>query len=104
MEFSTSLFRNVAASDLRTEAVSNREADHVHLAEERVAKSFETVFISQFVDEMMKTVGDEAMGGGEQASTWRTVMADALAENLVDSGGLGFSASIQQMLAAYQKS
>jgi peptidoglycan hydrolase FlgJ len=71
--------------------------------EKEVARSFEAVFLSQFVNQMMETVDAEAMGGGKQAEMWRSFLSDAMAESIVDQGGLGVATSIEQMLAAYRK-
>ncbi len=65
------------------------------------AKEFEAVFLSQFVDEMLKTVD---MGTGKNdGQMWRSFMSEALSKNLVDQGGLGLAANVQQMMAAYKK-
>lgn len=65
------------------------------------SKDFETVFLQQFVDEMMKTVD---MGTGEKdGQMWRSFMSEAIAKNLVDQGGLGLAQNVQQMMAAYKK-
>jgi peptidoglycan hydrolase FlgJ len=71
--------------------------------EREVARSFEAVFLSQFVGQMMETVDAEAMGGGKQAEMWRSFLSDAMAESIADQGGLGVATSIEQMLAAYRK-
>jgi Rod binding domain-containing protein len=65
------------------------------------AKEFETVFLTQFVDEMMKTVD---MGTGENdGQMWRSFMSEALSKSLVEQGGLGLAQNVQQMMAAYKK-
>jgi peptidoglycan hydrolase FlgJ len=71
--------------------------------EKETARAFEAVFLSQFVGQMMETVDAEAMGGGKQAEMWRSFLSDAVAESIVDQGGLGIATSIEQMLAAYRK-
>ena len=72
--------------------------------EKEVARSFEAVFLSQFVNQMMETVDSEAMGGGKQAEMWRSFLSDAMAESIADQGGLGIATSIERMLAAYRSS
>ncbi|MBA96760.1 hypothetical protein [Sulfitobacter sp.] len=64
-------------------------------------KEFEKVFLTQFVDEMIKTAGPAVFGGEDQADMWRSFMSEAVASQLVDQGGLGFSGSVSQMLGAY---
>ena len=70
---------------------------------ERLAREFETVFLSQFVDEMMSTIDYGPASGGQGAEMWRSFMSQALAEQLAERGGLGFGANIEQMLNAYRR-
>ncbi len=72
--------------------------------EKKVARSFEAVFLSQFVNQMMETVDANAMGGGKQAEMWRSFLSDAMAESIADQGGLGIATSIERMLATYRNS
>ncbi|KHA50219.1 rod-binding protein [Sulfitobacter geojensis] len=65
------------------------------------AKNFEAVFLTQFVDEMMKTAGETAFGGKDQAEMWRSFMSEAVAKHLVEQGGLGLAGSVEQMMDAY---
>ncbi|MBQ0717996.1 MAG: hypothetical protein KBT76_03450 [Sulfitobacter litoralis] len=67
----------------------------------QTGKEFEKVFLTQFVDEMMKTAGSSAFGGEQQADMWRSFMSEAVAGQLVEQGGFGFSGSVSQMLDAY---
>ncbi|SFE85975.1 Rod binding protein [Sulfitobacter brevis] len=67
----------------------------------QTAKEFESVFLTQFVDEMMKTTGDTAFGGPDQAEMWRSFMSEAVANHLVEQGGLGLTGSVEKMLNAY---
>ena len=64
-------------------------------------KEFEKVFLTQFVDEMIKTAGPAVFGGEDKADMWRSFMSEAVASQLVEQGGLGFSGSVTQMLDAY---
>jgi len=71
--------------------------------EVRLAREFEAVFLSQFVDEMMKTVDYGPAAGGRGAEMWRSFLSRAMADKLAEDGGLGLSASIGQVLNAYRK-
>jgi Rod binding domain-containing protein len=71
--------------------------------EAELAKEFEAVFISQFVDEMMKTVDYGPAAGGQGAEMWRSFLSQALADKLSERGGLGLSGNITQMLGAYRR-
>ena len=82
----------------------NRTADSP-LSEEEIAKAkeFETLFLTQFVDEMMKTVDLNAATGGRDMHMWRSFMSEAMAKSLVDQGGLGLATSVEQMMSAYKQ-
>lgn len=67
-----------------------------------VSSEFEALFVSQFVDEMLKTVEVSQSGEGFGGDMWRSFMSEAIAENLVERGGFGLAGNIDQMLAAYK--
>ncbi len=69
----------------------------------KTGKDFEAVFLTQFVDEMMKTAGPTAFGGKQQADMWRSFMSEAIAKNLVEQGGFGLAGNVSDMLSAYGK-
>ncbi len=92
-----SLFPNAPATGGETR--TNRTVTE----DQRVSKEFETVFISQFVDQMMKTVDYGPTSGGQGAEMWRSFLSQAMAEQLSERGGLGLSANIEQMLGAYRR-
>ena len=67
----------------------------------QTGKDFEAVFLTQFVDQMMKTAGTTAFGGKQQADMWRSFMSEEIAKNLVEQGGLGLAGNVSDMLGAY---
>ncbi|MFT6676427.1 MAG: Rod binding domain-containing protein [Sulfitobacter sp.] len=71
------------------------------LKAEQTSKDFEAVFLTQFVDEMMKSAGPNAFGGEQQAEMWRSFMSEAVAKQLVEQGGLGLAATVNQAINAY---
>ena len=72
-------------------------------ASEDLGQEFEAVFVTQFVDEMMKTVPQAAFGSEKQAEMWRSFMSEALAQALVEQGGVGLATPVQDMINAYDK-
>lgn len=76
--------------------------DQLSETEKAKAKEFETLFLTQFVDEMMKTVDLDAATGGRDMNMWRGFMSEAMAKSLTDQGGLGLASNVQQMMAAYK--
>lgn len=71
--------------------------------EAEVAKEFEALFLSQFVDQVMSTVEVKSSGGGQGAEMWRSFLSQAIADQLVEQGGLGLKTNVEQMLAAYKR-
>ena len=71
--------------------------------EEEAAEGFETIFLTQLVDQMMKTVDANAFGGEQQAEIWRSFLSEAIAEKLTDQGGLGFGNSVKQAISSYEQ-
>ncbi len=67
----------------------------------RAAREFEEVFLSQAVDEMLKTVDLGSFGGGHAEETWRSFLARAMAEEIAESGTTGIAQSVEQVLTAY---
>jgi len=66
------------------------------------AKEFEAVFLSQVMDEMLKTVNMGSLGGGFAEDTWRSFLAQAYAEQLADQGTTGIAQSVEQSIGAYR--
>lgn len=71
-------------------------------ADVQATRAFETLFVSNMVDEMMKTVDMGSSMGEHPAAMWRSVLSEALAESLVANGGLGIAESIQHKISAYK--
>ncbi|TMV72714.1 hypothetical protein FGG78_29555, partial [Thioclava sp. BHET1] len=68
------------------------------------AKKFESVFLTEMVSDMMKTVQLGPMDGGNAEETWRSFLARSMADQIADSGTTGIAQSIERMLKAYNKS
>ena len=69
--------------------------------EARAAHEFETVFLSQAVEEMMRGISAGEFGGGHGEEMWRSFMAHALAEEIAAHGSVGIARSIEAGIAAY---
>lgn len=68
-----------------------------------VAREFEVLFMGQIVDQMLKTIDFGSYSGGFGEDMWRSFMANALAEKIVDQSGIGLAGNIEDMLNAYRK-
>jgi Rod binding domain-containing protein len=86
----------------RTESPSASGSPSVRAKEQDSAEAFEKMFLSQMVDEMMKTVDMSSTMGEHASEMWRSVMSQSLAESLVDAGGLGVGENVYNILNAYK--
>ena len=68
-----------------------------------LAREFETVLLSKFVDEMLKTVETGTFGNQKQADIWRSFLSDAVASQIAQSGGLGLAPQVNEALDAYHR-
>lgn len=84
------------------QAYLTRKSDTAPDPMKTAAKEFEAVFLSQVMDEMLKTVNLGAMGGGFAEDTWRSFLAQAYAEQLADQGTTGIAQSVEKSIGAYR--
>lgn len=65
------------------------------------ARDFEAVFLTQMVDQMMKTVKLGNMDGGHAQDIWRSFLAHAIAKEIADTGTTGIAQSVDGAMKAY---
>lgn len=70
-------------------------------AAQSAAREFEAVFLGQAVQEMLKNVDTGSFGGGHAEETWRSFLANAVAEEIAQQGTTGIAQSIERTIAAY---
>ncbi|GHF36286.1 rod-binding protein [Seohaeicola zhoushanensis] len=68
----------------------------------KAAREFEAVFLTQTVDEMLKSVDIGSFGGGEAEETWRSFLARAYADQIAEQNSTGIARSVLQTIAAYE--
>ena len=66
------------------------------------AREFEAAFLTQTVDEMLKTVKIGMFGGGHAEETWRSFLARAVADQIAAEGSTGIARSVGRAMDAYQ--
>ena len=66
------------------------------------AREFEAVFLSQAVEEMLKSVDTGPFGAGHAEETWRSFLARAYADQLAGQGLSGVTQSVEATIRAYQ--
>ncbi|GHD99255.1 flagellar rod-binding protein FlgJ [Defluviimonas sp. 20V17] len=76
-------------------------SDTIAAKRKAVAKDFETVFLGQMVDQMMKTVKLGPMDGGHAQEMWRSFLSRAIAEQISRTDSTGIARSVEHMLQAY---
>ncbi|EAQ01980.1 hypothetical protein OB2597_20186 [Pseudooceanicola batsensis HTCC2597] len=65
-------------------------------------RDFESVFLTQVMEEMLKTVEVGSMAGGFAEETWRSFLARAYADELAARGTTGIAQSVEQSIGAYR--
>jgi len=89
---------SIATTPARTESTTARatQADA-----KKAAVEFETLFLTQVVEEMMRTVKSGSFGGGHAEETWRSFLSRAFAEEMSGGAGTGIARSVESTIAAY---
>lgn len=70
---------------------------------ENVARDFEALFLSQTVDQLLRTVPGGMMGGGHVEEMWRSFLARAIADEMATGNGSGISQSVETAIAGYNR-
>lgn len=66
-------------------------------------REFEALFLTQAVDEMMKTVDLGSFGAGNAEETWRSFLARAIADEIAGKSSIGLARNVETTIAAYNK-
>ncbi|MCU4654330.1 rod-binding protein [Roseibacterium sp. SDUM158016] len=72
-------------------------------AAEQTAQDFEALFLSQTVDQLLRTVPEGMMGGGHVEEMWRSFLANAIAEEMAAGGRAGIAQSVEAAIAGYSR-
>jgi len=70
-------------------------------AAQNAAREFEALFLTQAVEEMMRSVDVGDFGGGHAEETWRSFLARAIADEIAAQGRTGVAQSVQSVIASY---
>jgi flagellar protein FlgJ len=70
-------------------------------AAQSAAREFEALFLTQAVEEMMRSVDVGSFGGGHAEETWRSFLAQAVADEIAAQGRTGLAQSVQSVIASY---
>lgn len=93
------------ATDLhKYRALSPTAEKNASPAAEKAAREFEAVFLTQAVEEMLKSVKLGNLSGGHAEETWRSFLARAYADELANRGTTGIAQSVETTIAAYSAS
>ena len=70
---------------------------------DKAAKDFEASFLSVMLNEMFKDVGAEApFNGGEGEAAFKSFMSEAMAKQVVRSGGIGLADKVAKEMLKLQ--
>jgi len=73
-------------------------------AAQKAAKSYESVFISEFLGSMFQDIPtDGPFGGGQGEEMFRSLMLDEYGKQMESRGGFGLSAAITRTLLSHQE-
>ncbi len=91
---------------IKSASFVNTQADHIQTKKQtqaqNTARKFEAMFLSNVVDEMMKTVKVGEFGGGEAETKWRSFLSNAIADEIAGQGKTGISQSIEAAINSYE--
>jgi flagellar protein FlgJ len=91
----------IAAPPTTAVAPTIDPARRAHIA--RTAQDFESSFLSSMFQSMFQGVDQQApFGGGEAETTWRSFLTDAMARQVVRTGGIGLSAAVAREMLRMQ--
>lgn len=66
------------------------------------AKEFEKAFLTQFIDMTTKTSIPETFGGGFAEETYNSFLSEAIAEQIIQRGGVGITEDVYNKLIKEQ--
>ena len=72
-------------------------------AEVETAREFEAMFLSQTVDQMLKTVPEGMLGDGHAEEMWRSFLARAIADEIASGERVGVAQSVEAAIAGYSR-
>jgi len=71
-------------------------------AAQTAAREFEAAFLSQAVEEMLRSVKSGSFGGGHGEEMWRSFLARAFADQIAAQDITGLASSVETAIAAYR--
>jgi len=78
---------------------SAQPSDKEKAAVRKVAREFESMFVSMMLKSMRSTVGqDKLTGGGHGEETYRSLLDEKYAEEATKSGTIGLAATLEKQL------
>src|SRR5262245_60408298 len=86
-------------ADFSVEWLGDRLRSGDSKASEKVAKAFESMFVSVVPKEMRQTLGPGSLFGGDTADVYGGLFDQFLGKHLVEAGGFGVAKMVQQYLA-----
>jgi Rod binding domain-containing protein len=71
---------------------------------DKAARDFEGVFVSQMLEQMWSEVPtDSNFGGGSGESVFRSLMIQAVGNQIANNGGIGLAANVKREMIAMQE-
>jgi len=97
-------FARMANSDLAMHKVKSTLNEKKLQDIDAAAKDFEAMFIGEMLAPMFDTVQtDEVSGGGQGEDTWKGMLVEEYAKQIVKTGGIGLSDDIKAKMIEMQE-
>lgn len=95
---------NSVNANLATSNMREKESLNANQKMEKVAKEFESLYVYQMLQETQPKVDlDNDFMGGEVEQTFRPILNQYLAEEIVESGGVGLKENIIKQMQKYEE-
>ena len=71
---------------------------------DKVAEDFESLFLSQMLEQMFTdSIGEDAFGNGESSEVYKSMIVQEYSKRIADSGGIGIAQHIKTELLKLQE-
>ena len=82
----------------------NSKKTNQYAAMDRVAKEYESVFITEMLGHMFKGIGpNNLFGGGHAEEVYRSLLLQEYGKSIAKSGGLGISNALKEEMIRLQE-
>lgn len=82
----------------------NKDSDAISAKADKAAQDFESLFISQMIEQMFgESLGDDFFGSDESSDVYKQLMVDQYGKQISASGGIGIADYVKRELLKMQE-